>query len=57
MLASCTKVKNMQKAILRHVWQDDKDLTYIQDKTDGTLGIEGARQSSDSHYCPQSHRT
>lgn len=34
LLASCTKAKNMQKVIFRHVWQDDKDLTYIRDKTD-----------------------
>jgi len=33
LLASCTKSKNMQKVIQRHVWQDDKDLVYRNDKT------------------------
>jgi transposase len=34
LLKSCTKAKNMQKVILRHVWQDDKDLVYRNDKTE-----------------------
>ncbi|HWI62610.1 MAG TPA: IS1182 family transposase [Symbiobacteriaceae bacterium] len=34
MLTSCTKSKNMQKVITRHVWQDDKDLVYRHNKTD-----------------------
>lgn len=34
MIASCTKSKNQQKVILRHVWQEDKDLVYRNDKTD-----------------------
>lgn len=34
LLESCTKAKNMQKVIQRHVWQDDKDLVYRNDKTE-----------------------
>lgn len=34
LLQSCTKAKNMQKVITRHVWQEDKDVVYHRDKTD-----------------------
>lgn len=34
LLSSCTKSKNMQKVIQRHVWQDDKDLVYRNNKKD-----------------------
>lgn len=33
LLESCTKAKKTQKVIQRHVWQDDKDLVYRNDKT------------------------
>ncbi|HLN61668.1 MAG TPA: IS1182 family transposase [Symbiobacteriaceae bacterium] len=34
LLEQCTKARNKQKVIHRHVWQDDKDLVYLQNKTD-----------------------
>jgi len=34
LLSTCTKARNTQKVIQRHVWQDDKDLVYHNDKTD-----------------------
>ena len=34
MLEICTKAKNKQKVIQRHVWQDDKDLVRIHNKTE-----------------------
>lgn len=34
LLESCTNAKNMQKVIQRHVWQEDKDLVYRNDKTE-----------------------
>lgn len=34
LLDKCTKSKNQQKVIQRHVWQDDKDLVYIHNKTE-----------------------
>jgi hypothetical protein len=34
MLGICTKAKNKQKVIQRHVWQDDKDLVYLHNKTE-----------------------
>lgn len=34
LLECCTKAKNKQKVIQRHVWQDDKDLVYLHNKTE-----------------------
>lgn len=34
LLETCTKSKNCQKVIFRHVWQDDKDLVYRNNKTE-----------------------
>lgn len=33
-LEKCTKAKNKQKVIQRHVWQEDKDLVYLNNKTE-----------------------
>lgn len=33
-LGTCTKAKNHQKVIQRHVWQDDKDLVSLNNKTE-----------------------
>lgn len=51
LLEACTKSKNKQKVILRHVWQDDKDLVYRNNKRDfGKYLIQRRRETAERSF-------